>query len=128
MSALNEIGGSVVSAVTARAETVKPDRDEVADSRAAQTREAQDVAQEAAKAQAHNDPKAVTEAVNAINAQVQKVSQNLKFSIDQESGRTVIKVVEGDSGKIIRQIPSEEALAISQALEKMQGLIIEQKA
>lgn len=128
MSGLNEIGGSVVNAVTPRAEAVKPEREGTADARPAQARAAQEIAQEAAKASLQTNPKAVTEAVNAINAQVQRVSQNLKFSIDQESGRTVVKVVEGESGKVIRQIPSEEALAISQALEKMQGLIIEQKA
>lgn len=127
MSGINEISGAAVNAAAPRAEA-KPERAEQTDTRAAQSRVAQDVAQEAAKAAAQNNPKAVTDAVNAINAQVQRVSQNLKFSVDQDSGRTVVKVVEGESGKVIRQIPSEEALAISEALEKMQGLIIEQKA
>jgi flagellar protein FlaG len=70
----------------------------------------------------------VSEAVNAINAQVQRVSQNLKFTVDQESGRVIVKVVDGETDTVIRQIPSEEAVAISQALDKLQGLIIERKA
>ncbi len=127
MSGVNEVGATVVNAVAPRQE-VKAERDDSAELRQAQSKVAQELAQEAARTAQQNNPKAVTEAVNAINAQVQRVSQNLKFSIDQESGRTVVKVVEGESGKVIRQIPSEEALAISEALEKMQGLIIEQKA
>ena len=71
---------------------------------------------------------AVTEAVDAINAHLQHVSRNLKFSVDQESGRVVVKVVDGETDAVIRQMPSEEALAISQALDKLQGLIIERKA
>ncbi len=127
MSGVNEIGASVVNTVAPRQE-VKPERDDSAELRQAQSKVAQELAQEAARTAQQNNPKAVTEAVNAINAQVQRVAQNLKFSVDQESGRTVVKVVEGESGKVIRQIPSEEALAISESLDKMQGLIIERKA
>ncbi|MFN0317456.1 MAG: flagellar protein FlaG [Burkholderiales bacterium] len=70
----------------------------------------------------------VTEAVDAINAHLQRVSRNLQFSVDQDSGRVVVKVVDGETDTVIRQMPSEEALAISHALDKLQGLIIEHKA
>lgn len=131
MSGVNEVGASVVKAVGERQEVRAAHRSEIAEPGAGQR---PGNVSEASKAQApteSNSPAntaAVSEAVKAINAQVQRVAQNLKFTVDQDSGRTVVKVVEGESGKIIRQIPSEEALAISEALEKMQGLIIQQKA
>jgi len=131
MSGVNEIGASVVKAVGERQEFRAAHRGDVAEVGA---RQRTGVVAEASKSQASNENNppantaAVAEAVKAINAQVQRVAQNLKFTVDQDSGKTVVKVVEGESGKIIRQIPSEEALAISEALEKMQGLIIQQKA
>lgn len=51
-------------------------------------------------------------AVAQLNSYVQTVRRELQFSIHDDSGRTVIKVLDRDSGEIIRQIPSEEALDV----------------
>ncbi len=60
------------------------------------------------------------EAVSQINNFVQSVKRDLSFSLDEASGRTVIKVIDGDSGKLVRQIPSEEVLALASYLQGMQ--------
>lgn len=39
--------------------------------------------------------------------------RKLEFSIDEDSGRNVVKVIDSDSGDIIRQFPSEEVLKLS---------------
>lgn len=70
----------------------------------------------------------VKQATEMINKAVQSLSRNLKFTVDEETKETVVKVVDTDTGDVIRQIPSEEALAIAKALNKLQGLIIRQKA
>jgi flagellar protein FlaG len=70
----------------------------------------------------------VKRAVQAINKVLQASSQGVEFSIDQQSGRTIIKVVDQNTKEIIRQMPSLEALEIAQALDKAQGLLIRQKA
>jgi flagellar protein FlaG len=56
-------------------------------------------------------------AMLAANAQVQ-------FAIDNESGRTLIKVVDTESKRVIRQIPTEEILVIARNIDKLQGLIV----
>lgn len=61
---------------------------------------------------AENKPK-LQEAVNQINAYVQTVQRDLSFSMDDDSGQTVIKVIDTDSGELIRQIPSEEVIALA---------------
>lgn len=68
--------------------------------------------------------------VDNINKALKQADKNLVFSIDQESNRTVIKVVDAETGDVIREIPSKEALAISQAIEQIQqqGLLLKQKA
>ncbi len=57
------------------------------------------------------------EAVNQINDYVQSVQRDLSFSMDGDSGRTVIKVIDSGSGELIRQIPSEEVLALATYLQ-----------
>lgn len=51
--------------------------------------------------------------VQDINEFARQTSRNLEFSVDDSSGRIIVTVRESDSGDVIRQIPSEEMLAIS---------------
>ena len=51
-----------------------------------------------------------------LNEYVQQISRELKFSIDESSGRTVIKVIDAETSQIIRQIPSEEILEVARHL------------
>ena len=50
------------------------------------------------------------------------------FSIDDDTGKTVVKIVDSTTQEVIKQIPSEEILSIAKALDKLKGLFIEQKA
>lgn len=58
----------------------------------------------------------VTQAVSKLNDYVQNVQRNLQFNIDQESGVMVVKVVEANTDKVIRQIPNEETLRLARNL------------
>lgn len=59
------------------------------------------------------------EAVSQINGYVQSVQRDLSFSVDEGSGRSVIKVIDRDSGETVRQIPSEEVLALASYLKDL---------
>ncbi|WP_332674104.1 flagellar protein FlaG [Aromatoleum sp.] len=71
---------------------------------------------------------ALLHAVNELRAAIAPVEQNLLFSIDEDTECTVVKVVDATTDEVIRQIPSEEVLAITKALDKLQGVLIQQKA
>ena len=58
-----------------------------------------------------------------LNATMAAAQRNLSFRVDEGSGRTVITVVDAATHEVIRQIPSEEVLALSQALEAASGLL-----
>lgn len=74
-------------------------------------------------------PEEVKSAVSMINQALQKASRNLEFSIDTDANKPVVKLVDKSTGELIRQFPSEAALAISRDLEQVdQGLLIKQKA
>jgi len=71
---------------------------------------------------------AVVAAVQSANAYVQSVASSLKFSLDEETGRTVVKVIDTETEEVLRQFPSEEMLAITRSIDRMQGLLINRKA
>lgn len=54
--------------------------------------------------------------VETINTFVQSLQRDLSINLDADSGRTVIKVIDRDSGNTIRQIPSEEALSMAKQI------------
>jgi flagellar protein FlaG len=51
----------------------------------------------------------------------------LQFYLDKETGRSVIRVLDVESGKLVRQIPSEEVLNFLRELEKRQGPVVSLK-
>ncbi len=73
-------------------------------------------------------PQEVKESVEKINKTVQAMGRNLQFSVDESTQMNVVKVVDVETKDVIRQIPSEEVLAIAKALDKLQGLLFKEKA
>src|SRR5471030_127339 len=72
---------------------------------------------------------ALDQAVDKLNKSPQASAQGLEFSIDPESKRTVVKLVDQNTKEVLRQIPSKEALAIADALDTTsKGLLIQQTA
>ena len=55
-------------------------------------------------------------------------SSDVQFTVDDESGIRVIKVVDPETKEVIRQMPSKEAVEIAKALGKLQGMLIKQTA
>ena len=51
----------------------------------------------------------------------------LEFSMHEESGRNVIKVVEKDTGNLIRQIPPDEVLELVTRMVDMLGILFDKK-
>jgi flagellar protein FlaG len=70
----------------------------------------------------------LAQAVGHLNQTMKTRDSGLEFSIDEDSHRTVVKVVDQKTKELIRQMPSAEALEISKALDRVQGLLINQKA
>jgi flagellar protein FlaG len=68
-------------------------------------------------------------AVRALNQSMKASNSNLAFSVDQDTQQTVVSVLDSQTGEVIKQFPSKEAIAISKAIgEIQQGLLLKQKA
>lgn len=70
----------------------------------------------------------VREAVKKIEEAIVPGSQDLRFSIDEDSGTPIIKLIDTKTDTVLRQIPTVEALEISKALDKLQGLLVRETA
>jgi flagellar protein FlaG len=70
-------------------------------------------------------------AADNINQVMQQSNQNLEFefTMDTDTKKAVVRVVDTKTGELIRQIPSEETLAIARSIDKFQhSLLLSQKA
>lgn len=94
--------------------------------------DATSVRQSAAAAVAASVPaesaESLQEAVAAINRVAKSLNNSVELSLDTQSGRTLVKVMDSETGELIRQIPSEEALELRRALERIAGLLIHRTA
>lgn len=70
----------------------------------------------------------VAEALERIQKFVEPMASDLQFSVDESSGMRVVKVLDRATQEVIRQIPSAEVLEIAKALDRLQGLLLKQKA
>jgi len=70
----------------------------------------------------------VSDAVKKLNQAMPQSAQSLQFEIDQDSEQIVVKVIDQSTKEVVRQMPTEEALEMAKAIDKMQGLLIRQTA
>ena len=73
----------------------------------------------------------VKDAVDKANSLLQVVKRNLQFKVDDSTHEVVVKIVDGESGETVRQIPSEEMLALLKRMHEedgQQGLMIQDRA
>lgn len=87
--------------------------------------------QAAVKPAAEQQPTAaqLQNVVDNINKALKQSNKNLEFTIDTETNKSIVKLVDSETGDVIRQFPSEEVLAISRAIDRIQqGLLLKQEA
>ena len=74
--------------------------------------------------------------VEKLNRQIQSLQRELSFSVDEDSGRTVVRVLDSQTNEVVRQIPSEEVLKLarqldiilSEANQQVSGILVEEQA
>ncbi|MDH5358621.1 MAG: flagellar protein FlaG [Gammaproteobacteria bacterium] len=67
------------------------------------------------------------EKVTELNSHMQTIDRNLHFSVDEQSGDTVVRVINAETEELVRQIPSEEVLQARNAINEFKGLLLETK-
>ncbi|MGM0614027.1 MAG: flagellar protein FlaG [Pseudomonadota bacterium] len=68
----------------------------------------------------------LAEPVERINAVMNQ--RGLEFELSNESSRVITRVIDRESGDVIRQIPAEEVLRLAERLNELQGGLISAQA
>ena len=71
--------------------------------------------------------KELNAAVSQLNEYVAKQKRDIRFSVDEDTNKTVVKLLDSN-GDVLKQIPSEEVLNILKGIEKNKGLFFEYDA
>ncbi len=66
--------------------------------------------------------------VDTLNKRMEELGRSVRFSRDKEFDREIISVVNPESGDLIRQIPPEYAIRVSEGLKSMRGMLFDDKA
>ena len=74
------------------------------------------------------DQKSVEAAAKIVESFISEQGNQLKFSVDQDLGQMVVKVIDPTTEEVLRQIPSEEMLSMAKALDQLKGLLVNNKA
>lgn len=53
---------------------------------------------------------------------------NIQFSVDRASGKTIVRVTDAQTQQLIRQIPSPEMIELAHAIDRMQGMLLKHEA
>jgi flagellar protein FlaG len=64
----------------------------------------------------------------AIEEIQHNVGTNVRFSVDKESGRTIVSVVDSETKQVVRQFPGEDVIKMARNIDRMQGLLFQGKA
>ena len=65
-------------------------------------------------------------AVEELNEKVARQELKVNFTVDKETGRFIVKVMDSKTGHLIRQIPNEETLQFTRSVERGLGAIVDE--
>ncbi len=65
------------------------------------------------------DEKQLNEMVDELNGFAQSVQRQLEFSIDQDNGEVIVKVVDAETRDVVREIPPEEIREMRKRLSEI---------
>jgi len=83
---------------------------------------------EADAADNEQEPGKLTQVAAELSDMMSMMRKGLAFKVDENSGQAVVTVLDRDTGDVIRQMPSEEALKLAEKLSEVTGLLMKTEA
>lgn len=65
--------------------------------------------------------------VTRLQETLQHVAPRIELSVDKELNQVIVRVLDKESGELIRQIPSEEMLELDRFFADLSGLFVEKE-
>jgi flagellar protein FlaG len=82
----------------------------------------------AAQGSLSHNREAVEAAVEEANQALANTSLSVRFSVEGDTNRIVVRLTDQGTGKVVRQIPSEDQLAIEARLRELVGVFFSSQA
>ena len=67
-------------------------------------------------------------AARQIQGYLRESGRNLNVSVDESTGYYVARVMNPETGEVVRSLPSEETLRIARNIDMMRGMLVDQRA
>ena len=80
----------------------------------------------ASKAPEKATQKQVDEIVHNLNKSMQDLGTQVSFSVDSDTKHVVIKVIDAATKEVVRQIPPENMLRLSENIRELLGVMVDQ--
>lgn len=121
LSSIEVAGNGIPSSASSKPPKPESDRgpstSEAVDQQALRQLRADELAEQAREGQQQ-----VKEAVTRLNDYVQSVQRDLQFQLDDDSGKTIVTVIDRQTSEVVRQIPDEVAVRLAQDLQQDEPL------
>jgi flagellar protein FlaG len=69
----------------------------------------------------------VKETTDSLNEMSSLLKYGIRFAYDDQASEMLVNVIEKDTNRVIRQIPSKEILAMRAKMAELVGLLVDQK-
>ncbi|CAM8656761.1 FlaG Uncharacterized flagellar protein FlaG [Burkholderiales bacterium] len=67
-------------------------------------------------------------ALETLNEHASVAKRSLGFSFDESLNRSIVRVTDLESGKVIRQIPHEVVIRVAKSIESFKGSMVDERA
>lgn len=71
--------------------------------------------------------KALQEAIDKVNKVMVGSQRELKYSVHEKTKEIIVKVINTDTGDVVREIPSEKILNLVARLQELVGIFVNEK-
>lgn len=83
--------------------------------------------QQSSQAVVQSNTKQLNEAMDKLRQAAEISASSLSFSVDHDTGKTIVRVTDQATGQLIRQIPSQEVMELAKSINQMQGILFNSK-
>ncbi|MDR3541389.1 MAG: flagellar protein FlaG [Desulfosporosinus sp.] len=87
-----------------------------------------DSKQETSSAREEIPREEVEKATEKLNRLMGIIDKRLEFRVDDKSKQVVVKIIDQQSGDVLNEIPSKQAIAMLDSFSDMVGLLVDKKA
>lgn len=87
----------------------------------------QDAANEATMATKKVAKSTIDNTISETNSKIKMSNTQLQYSVDKETQRISIKIIDKDTDKVIREVPPEETLEAIKKIWEIAGIMVDEK-